>query len=86
MRIIPDVKSRDDEGVLHAVEIDRTQDMRKNEEKIKRYAEFTNYYKEKYGKVPIIHFFTVSSFRKERLEKMAAKYAIYVQVFTIPEL
>jgi hypothetical protein len=56
LQIIPDVKSRDDEGVLHAVEIDRTQDMRKNEEKIKRYAEFTNYYKEKYGKVPIIHF------------------------------
>lgn len=84
--IIPDVKFRDEQGILHAVEIDRTQDMRKNEEKLKRYTEFSQLYKRKYGKVPIVHFFTVSAHRQERLEKMAAKHGVYAQVVVIPEL
>ena len=44
--------------ILNAVEIDRTQMMNVNSEKMNRYGEFTIYYKEKYnGKVPIVHFY-----------------------------
>lgn len=34
-RIIPDVKFRDEESILHAVEVDRSQKMKVNEEKLK---------------------------------------------------
>ncbi|MGU3461258.1 replication-relaxation family protein [Bacillus sp. D48C] len=84
--IIPDVKFRDEEGILNAVEIDRTQMMNVNSEKLKRYGEFTMYYKNKYnGKVPIIHFFTVTKYREKKLEELAAKYDIFVKVYVIEE-
>lgn len=35
MKIVPDVKFRDEENILHAVEVDRSQKMKVNEEKIK---------------------------------------------------
>lgn len=47
--IIADVKFRDEEGVLHVVEVDRTQKMKVNEEKLKKYEEFTQIYKQKYN-------------------------------------
>ncbi|CKG59719.1 Uncharacterised protein [Streptococcus pneumoniae] len=34
-KIVPDVKFRDEEGILHAVEIDRSQKIKFNEEKLK---------------------------------------------------
>ncbi len=34
-KIVPDVKFRDEENILHAVEVDRSQKMKVNEEKIK---------------------------------------------------
>ncbi|MCP1124542.1 replication-relaxation family protein [Bacillus sp. 3103sda1] len=85
-RIIPDVKFKDDEGILHAVEIDRSQKMKVNEEKLKKYEEFTFIYKKKYGKVPVIHFFTVTPFREKKLEQMAAKYEVFAKVYIIQEL
>ncbi|CAM4363986.1 hypothetical protein BAMA_15850 [Bacillus manliponensis] len=84
--IIPDVKFKDEAGILNAVEIDRTQMMNVNSEKMSRYKEFTFYYKNKYnGKVPIIHFFTLTEYRQKKLEQFAAKYGIYVKVYVIPE-
>ncbi|MCQ6399064.1 hypothetical protein PDR35_16105, partial [Bacillus cereus] len=84
--IIPDVKFRDEEGILNAVEIDRTQMMNINSEKMNRYGEFTTYYKEKYnGKVPIVHFFTVTEYRQKTLEQFAMKNGVYVKVYVVPE-
>ncbi|QWH60219.1 hypothetical protein EXW39_08550 [Bacillus mycoides] len=84
--IIPDVKFRDEEGILNAVEIDRTQMMNINSEKMNRYGEFTTYYKNKYnGKVPIIHFFTVTEYRQKTLEQFAIKNGVYVKVYVVPE-
>lgn len=40
-KIIPYVKCRDEEGVLHAIEVNRSQKMKMNEEKLKKYEEFT---------------------------------------------
>ena len=40
-RINPDVKFKDDEGILHVVEIDWSQKMKVNEDKLKKYEEFT---------------------------------------------
>ncbi|PEM55327.1 replication-relaxation family protein [Bacillus wiedmannii] len=83
-KIVPDVKFRDEEGILHAVEVDRTQKMKVNEEKIKKYEELTQIYKQKHnGKMPVIHFFTVTKYREKKLEQLAAKYDIYVKVYEI---
>lgn len=82
--IILDVKFKDEEGILKAVEIDRTKMMNVNSEKRGRYKGFTSYYKQKYnGKVPIIHFFTLTEYRQKKLEQFAAKYGIYVKVYMI---
>ncbi len=85
-RIIPDVKFRDEEGILHAVEIDRSQKMKVNEDKLKKYEEFTFIYKKKYGKVPVIHFFTVTSYREKKLEQMATKYDVFAKIYPIQEI
>ncbi|MCQ6341294.1 replication-relaxation family protein [Bacillus cereus] len=85
--IISDVKFRDDDGILNAVEIDRKQTMNINAEKMNRYGEFTVYYKNKYnGKVPIIHFFTLTSYRQRTLEQFAVQQGIYAKVHVIPEV
>ncbi|MGW6150771.1 replication-relaxation family protein [Bacillus mycoides] len=85
--IIPDVKFRDEEGILNAVEIDRTQMMKVNAEKMSKYKELTLYYKSKYnGKIPIIHFFTVTKYRGKKLEELAAKYDIFVKVYVVEEI
>ncbi len=78
------MRYRDEEGVLHAIRVDRSQKMKVNEEKIKKYEEFTKIYKQKYnGKVPVIHFFTVTKYREMRLEELAAKYDVFVKVYVI---
>lgn len=86
-RIIADAKYKDEYGILHAVEIDRAQKMKANEEKLKKYAEYTQLYKQTYnGKKPVIHFFTISSYRQQKLEQLASKYDVYVRVYFIPEV
>ncbi|WP_255260348.1 replication-relaxation family protein [Bacillus cereus] len=83
-KIVPDVKFRDEEGILHAVEVDRSQKMKVNEEKIKKYEELTQIYKQKHnGKVPVIHFFTVTKYRENKLEELAANYDVFVRVYVI---
>lgn len=87
MKIVPDVKFRDEENILHAVEVDRSQKMKVNEEKIKKYEEFTQIYKQKHnGKMPVIHFFTVTKYREKKLEELAAKYDVFVRVYVIEEI
>lgn len=56
-KIVPDVKFLDEERILHLVEVDCSQKMKINDEKLKKYEEFTKIYKQKYnGKMPVIHF------------------------------
>ena len=43
------MKFRDEESILHAVEIDRSQKMKVNEEKLKKYEELTQIYKQKHN-------------------------------------
>ncbi|HEF1855860.1 TPA: replication-relaxation family protein [Bacillus cereus] len=86
-KIVPDVKFRDEDSILHAVEIDRTQKIVVNEEKLKCYEELTKIYKQKYnGKVPVIHFFTITKYREQKLEQLAAKYDVFVKVYVIQEI
>lgn len=48
------------------------------------WPEFTQIYKQKHnGKMPIIHFFTVTKYKEKKLEQLAAKYAVYVKVYVI---
>lgn len=86
-KIIPDVKFRNEENILHAVEVDRSQKMKVNEEKLKRYEELTQIYKQKHnGKMPVIHFFTVTKYREKKLEELAAKYEVFVKVYLLEEI
>lgn len=86
-KIVPDVKFRDEDRILHAVEIDRTQKMVVNDKKLKCYEELTKIYKQKYkGKVPVIHFFTITKYREKKLEQLAAKYDVFVKVYVIQEI
>ncbi|WP_277927503.1 phage terminase large subunit [Bacillus cereus group sp. BfR-BA-01383] len=81
------VMFRDEEGILHAVEVDRSQKMKVNEEKLKKYEELTQIYKQKHnGKMPVIHFFTVTKYREKKLEELAAKYAVFVKGYVIEEV
>lgn len=81
------MKFRDEENILHAVEVDRSQKMKVNEEKLKKYEEFTQIYKQKHnGKIPVIHFFTVTKYREKKLEELAAKYDVFVKVYVIEEI
>ncbi|SCN34664.1 Uncharacterized protein BCRIVMBC938_02654 [Bacillus wiedmannii] len=78
---------RDEEGVLHAIGVDRSQKMKVTEAKLKKYKEFTQIYKQKYnGKMPVINFFTVTNYREKKLEKLAAKYDGFVKVYVIEEI
>ncbi|PGZ10618.1 hypothetical protein COE30_03540, partial [Bacillus cereus] len=53
----------------------------------KKYEEFTQIYKQKHnGKVPIIHFFTVTKYREKKLGELAGKYDVYVKVYVIPSI
>ncbi len=85
--IIPDVKFRDEDGILNAVEIDRTQMMNVNSEKIKRYGNLLCIIKinitEKYR---LFIFFTVTKYREKKLEELAAKYDVFVKVYVIGEI
>ncbi|MBT2577465.1 replication-relaxation family protein [Bacillus sp. ISL-8] len=85
--IIPDVKYRDSDEILNAVEIDRTQMMNVNSEKMNKYGEFTVYYKNKYnGKVPIVHFFTLTPYRQKTLEQFAVQQGVYAKVYVVSEV
>ena len=63
--IIPDVKYRDSDGILNAVEIDRTQMMNVNSEKMNRYGEFTVYYKTNTAESPYYSLFTLTAYRQK---------------------
>nr|WP_129111145.1 hypothetical protein [Bacillus toyonensis] len=39
----------------------------------------------KNGKVPIIHFFTLTEYRQKKLEELATKYDVFVKVYVIQE-
>ncbi|TBL21834.1 hypothetical protein EYB35_00280 [Bacillus paranthracis] len=83
-KIIPDVKFRDEEGILHAVEVDHSQKMKVNEEKLKKYEELTQIYRQKHnGKMPVIHFFTVTTYRERKLKEIANKYDLIMKGYIV---
>ena len=84
--IISDVKFRDDDGILNAVEIDRKQTMNINAEKMNRYGEFTVYYKINITESPYYSLFTLTSYRQKTLEQFAVQQGVYAKVHVIPEL
>jgi len=51
---------------------------------LKKYEELTQIYKQKHnGKVPVIHFFTITKYREKKLEELANKYNVFVKVYVI---
>ena len=83
--IIPDVKYRDSDGILNAVEIDRTQMMNVNSEKMNKYGEFTLYYKTNITESPYYSLFTLTPYRQNTLEQFAMQ-GVYAKVYVVPEV
>ncbi|MFC5775175.1 replication-relaxation family protein [Ectobacillus antri] len=84
--ILPDAVFKQ-EGILNCVEVDRYQTMHANNEKLKRYDELTQYYKKKYnGRKPVIHFYTISLYRERKLQELARKYDVYINITYLPEV
>ncbi|SCM94539.1 Uncharacterized protein BWINRASL_02190 [Bacillus mycoides] len=81
------MRYRDEEGVLHPIGVERSQKMKVTEEKLKKYKEFTQIYKQKYnGKMPVIYYFTITKYREKKLEELAAKYDVFVNAYIIEEI
>ena len=56
-------------GLIHFVEVDHTQSMRENLEKLKRYDRIGASIKRQYNQVPVLVFYVKSEKKKERLMK-----------------
>lgn len=55
-------------GVFHLLEVDRTQSMVENKEKINTYAELSPLLYERFNHMPVIIFYTTTGLRKGKLE------------------
>ncbi|MCI1574750.1 MAG: replication-relaxation family protein [Weizmannia coagulans] len=79
--IRPDARFTKD-GVIHFLEVDRTQNMTANKKKIATYAELSPLIAIQYKKCPIIIFYTSIAARKDTIEKLcrAAKLNVDVKV------
>ncbi|MFD1018664.1 replication-relaxation family protein [Thalassobacillus hwangdonensis] len=68
-------------GVYTFVEIDNTQTMRTNKDKIGVYAKLTKAIWQQYGHYPRVVFYTVSPTRKEKLERELERKGVKSEVF-----
>lgn len=78
--IIPDAMYYDYEKNLCLVEIDNLTAMKRNEDKMIRYKEFSRVYEKQMGKKPLVYFFTPNKARAARIDKMANKHNVFVDV------
>lgn len=82
--IIPDACFQTD--TLYCIEIDRIQKSIVNEKKFKYYNELNKSFKNQYKKVIIVYFYTTTEYRRKKLETLAKKYDLYIQVYTPDDL
>lgn len=68
-------------GKYYFVEIDRAQSMRKNSDKIKRYADVFMTIKNTHGYTPQLIWYTLSDVRKERLAGVCNKEGIRYKIY-----
>lgn len=84
-RIIADSSFTKD-GVFHLLEVDRTQSMMENKEKIDRYAELNPLLYERFNHNPIIIFYTTTELRRKKLEEYCGAKGLTCRVYTKDDL
>lgn len=82
--IRPDARFTHDQR-LYLLEVDRTQSMRKNKEKLEMYADLMDVMKDQFAYLPRVVFYTETDSRKELLVKEGGKYGLDIQVITKEE-
>jgi hypothetical protein len=80
-RIIADA-SFTNRGVFHLLEVDRTQSMAENKEKINLYAELNPLLYDRFGQMPVIIFYTTTELRKGKLEGYCREKNLKCLVYT----
>ncbi|MCD5324808.1 MULTISPECIES: replication-relaxation family protein [Pontibacillus] len=70
----------------HFIEIDNTQTMKTNREKIDRYRVLFNLIKENYDSIPVLIWYTVSSRRQNALEDYCNQLKINSKVLSLKDL
>ncbi|WP_175074674.1 replication-relaxation family protein [Terribacillus sp. AE2B 122] len=70
-------------GEVHFVEVDNTQPMRSNYEKIKRYSELSRLIFESQKHLPTLIWCTISASRKAKLEESCKKAAVKCKVIMV---
>lgn len=78
--IKPDAWFRKD-GIVHLVEVDRTQNMAENREKIKKYGELSAIMVAHFGNPPVVVFYTQVESRKHRLMTLMQEHKCIGQVY-----
>ncbi|MEH7093913.1 replication-relaxation family protein [Neobacillus vireti] len=84
-RIIADA-SFTNTGTFHLLEIDRTQSMMENKEKINVYAELSPLLFERFNHIPVIIFYTTSDLRKKKLVEYCKEKGVKCLVYTRDDL
>lgn len=78
--LIPDATFKKN-GIYHFVEIDNTQTMKTNYEKIKKYAALFPNLKNRYKHSPILIWYSLSDLRKEKLQEACKKAKIKFEIY-----
>lgn len=84
-RIIADA-SFTNMGIIHLLEVDRTQSMSENKEKIDTYADLSPLLFDKFNHHPVIIFYTISELRKKKLEEYCKVKGVKCMIFTKEDL
>lgn len=80
-RIVADA-SFTNKGVFHLLEVDRTQSMLENKEKIDRYAELNPLLFERFNQKPIIIFYTTTEIRRKKLKEYCEAKGLTCRIYT----
>jgi hypothetical protein len=81
MKIVPDAIFQKN-GLYHFVEVDRTQSMMDNKKKILAYSKLFPSVRKQFGHTPLVIFYTLTDFRKEKLTDLCKEYSVTCKVYT----
>jgi hypothetical protein len=70
------------QGKFYFLEVDKTQSMSKNKEKIETYSKLTPLIERKYNHVPTLIFYTVTPLRKEKLNEYCKENKVNCLIYT----
>jgi hypothetical protein len=73
-------------GVYHFLEIDRTQSMIENKNKINQYVELDVAILKQFGHKPVIVFYTLTPLRRDNLKGLCKKQGLTCEVFSKEDL